>query len=107
MQHGVIAASQPHGLPLRFPLLPQYLRPLGYNSRAVGKWHLGHHRSSFTPTARGFQSFCGYLTGKKDYFDHSNAAGRVHTVLLHISVLGLNYTFLHVTYRTYNQTCEV
>jgi len=37
-----------------------------------GKWHLGHARNAWSPTKRGFQSFTGFFTGKKDYFDHSN-----------------------------------
>ena len=39
MQHGVIMAGQPFGLGLEEKLLPQYLKEIGYNTRAVGKVH--------------------------------------------------------------------
>lgn len=37
MQHDVIYANEPRGLPLNYTLLPQYLRKLGYDTHAVGK----------------------------------------------------------------------
>ncbi len=74
MQHGVITASHPYGLPLTFKLFPEYLNDLGYQSHMVGKWHLGCHRKYFTPTMRGFKSHVGYWQGKEDYFDKSDMA---------------------------------
>ncbi len=74
MQHGVIVAGEPNGVPLKLKLMPQFLNQLNYSSHAVGKWHLGMHRKEYTPTNRGFKTHCGYWGGKEDYFDHSNLA---------------------------------
>ena len=73
MQSGVLVGAAPYALPLRFRLLPELLSSSGlnYKSHAVGKWHLGSHRSSYEPTRRGFQSFAGFLTGHGDYYDHT------------------------------------
>ena len=80
MQHGVIGAETPVGVPTRFRFLPEYLsKDLNYSSHAVGKWHLGHGRRVYLPTSRGFRSHVGYWTGKEDYYDHTNLAGRVGT----------------------------
>ena len=51
--------------------MPEYMNDLGYNSVAVGKWHLGSHREIYTPTKRGFSSHLGYWTGRIDYYDHT------------------------------------
>lgn len=71
LQHDVIYASEPYGLPLNYTLLPQFLRNLGYATHAVGKWHLGFYKWDFTPTRRGFDSFMGYFTGHESYYDHT------------------------------------
>ncbi|XP_045616126.1 N-acetylgalactosamine-6-sulfatase [Procambarus clarkii] len=39
-------------------LLPELLRPQGYTSGIIGKWHLGH-RSPYLPLKRGFDFFYG------------------------------------------------
>ena len=42
LQHGVILAAEPHALPLKFRLLPEYLNSgFNFSSHIVGKWHLG------------------------------------------------------------------
>ena len=52
MQHEVILAGGPWGLPLNIPLLPGLMQGLGYITHMVGKWHLGHHHKEYTPTYR-------------------------------------------------------
>lgn len=62
-----IRAGQPNntgpettgGLPLTEILLPQILKPLGYRTMAIGKWHLGHQPAAQLPTSRGFDQWFG------------------------------------------------
>lgn len=62
-----IRAGQPNNtgpetvgsLPLSEILLPQALKPLGYRTMAIGKWHLGHQPAAQLPTQRGFDSWFG------------------------------------------------
>lgn len=71
MQHRVLYAAEPRGLPLTEKILPQYLKDLGYTNHCVGKWHLGHYKREYTPLYRGFDTHIGYWTGHHDYFDHT------------------------------------
>lgn len=71
MQHRVLYADEPWGLPIDIKILPQYLKDDGYSTHAVGKWHLGHFKGSYTPQSRGFDSHYGYWTGRQDYYDHT------------------------------------
>lgn len=72
MQSDTIYAPNAWGVGLEEKFLPQYLKPLGYQTHAVGKWHLGHYAKEFTPTFRGFDSFYGYYLGKGNYWSHGN-----------------------------------
>ncbi|HOX36693.1 MAG TPA: sulfatase [Candidatus Brocadiia bacterium] len=38
--------------------IAEYLKPLGYATACVGKWHLGHH-PEFLPTRHGFDEYFG------------------------------------------------
>lgn len=49
------------GLDLKEILLPELLKPLGYKTMIIGKWHLGQTPDSYMPTSRGFDSFYGLL----------------------------------------------
>ena len=55
------------GLPLNQTTLAERLKPLGYATGLVGKWHLGE-LPKFSPLKRGFDEFWGYLGGAHDYF---------------------------------------
>ncbi|CAN8011336.1 unnamed protein product, partial [Ixodes pacificus] len=70
LQHLTIKEGEAWGLPLRFTLMPQHFKKLGYATHMVGKWHLGYYKKEFTPTYRGFDSFFGFYNGFGDYFRH-------------------------------------
>lgn len=71
MQHNVILEPEPRGLPLAEVTLPQYLQQLGYETHAVGKWHLGYYKKEYTPSHRGFNSHFGFWNGYQDYYKHT------------------------------------
>ena len=71
MQHAVIHPAEPWGLPLKYKLLPQYLKDLGYKTLAIGKWHLGFFKKEYIPNQRGFDYHFGYWSGAESYFDRS------------------------------------
>jgi arylsulfatase A-like enzyme len=56
------------GLPLDQITLPQVLKPAGYTSALVGKWHLGLP-DKYHPLQRGFDWFYGFRGGGHDYFE--------------------------------------
>lgn len=63
---GVLMPFEPWfsaGPPLGEKLLPEYLRDAGYQTFAVGKWHLGPNHLSYHPQNRGFDHFYGHLGG--------------------------------------------
>jgi len=55
------------GLPLSEHTLADVLKPVGYASGAIGKWHLGAH-PTLHPLERGFDFFYGHLGGGHRYF---------------------------------------
>ncbi|XP_049861527.1 arylsulfatase B-like [Schistocerca gregaria] len=77
MQGHVIWGTEPRGLPSG-KILPQYLQDLGYVTRAIGKWHLGHHVKNYTPTHRGFDSHFGYWNGWVGYYDFIFETDEMH-----------------------------
>ncbi|QDU45253.1 Arylsulfatase [Symmachiella dynata] len=50
-------------------LLPQILKPAGYHSAIIGKWHLGLEPKNH-PGARGFDFFHGFLGDMMDDYYH-------------------------------------
>lgn len=56
-----------NGVPCSEKNLAELLRPVGYKSMAVGKWHLGTH-PDLHPRVRGFDEFFGFLSGGHEYF---------------------------------------
>ncbi|MEM6366411.1 MAG: sulfatase-like hydrolase/transferase [Planctomycetota bacterium] len=44
------------------------LKQVGYQTRLVGKWHLGHGDDRFWPTEHGFDTFFGHTGGCVDFF---------------------------------------
>lgn len=65
------------GLPVDEKTLAERLKPLGYRTAAIGKWHQGVE-PQFYPTNRGFDEFFGFLAGETVYVD-PNTPGMVTT----------------------------
>ncbi|HBE72368.1 MAG TPA: N-acetylgalactosamine 6-sulfatase (GALNS) [Planctomycetaceae bacterium] len=60
------------GVPLDEVFIPQRLKPAGYASGALGKWHLGL-TEEYHAMNRGFDEFYGFMgRGAHPYFDHSD-----------------------------------
>ncbi len=55
------------GLPLEQRTIADVLKPAGYTSGIIGKWHLGSH-PTLHPLNRGFDFFYGHLGGTHQYF---------------------------------------
>ncbi len=71
---GVQAPFEPEyakGLPLDEKLMPQYFKEAGYQTIAIGKWHLGPNHLSYYPQNRGFDHFYGHLNGFLNYTMHT------------------------------------
>ncbi len=59
------------GLPTDQLTMANYLKPQGYTSMIIGKWHQGHGEG-FHPLDRGFDRFYGFLGGARTYFTPKN-----------------------------------
>ena len=49
------------------PMLPEILKPAGYHSGIIGKWHLGA-QEDLRPNQRGWDEFYGFLNGSHSFF---------------------------------------
>ncbi|MEO0515010.1 MAG: sulfatase-like hydrolase/transferase [Planctomycetota bacterium] len=59
-----------NGVPTWEKNIAELLKPQGYATMVVGKWHLGSH-PDLRPRERGFDEFYGFLSGGHDYFPES------------------------------------
>jgi len=75
LQVGVVRPWAQYGLPLEERTLAQALKEAGYTTAICGKWHLGHFRPQYLPTARGFDHQYGHYNGALDYFTHIRDGG--------------------------------
>lgn len=75
LQMGVVRPWAQFGLPLEERTLPQALREAGYTTAVFGKWHLGHFKSEYLPTRRGFDRQYGHYNGALDHFTHLRDGG--------------------------------
>jgi arylsulfatase len=48
--------------------IAEVLRPAGYQTLMVGKWHVGYSEPQLWPLARGFDRYFGVLSGAANYF---------------------------------------
>ena len=64
-------AGERRGVPETETLLSQRLKALGYQTAAIGKWHIGG-LPNLRPMARGFDYFYGFLPSTTDYFKPKN-----------------------------------
>lgn len=58
LAHQVIFVDSDHGLPQTEITIAEMVRPLGYRTAIIGKWHLGH-RPEHWPTTQGFDYYYG------------------------------------------------
>lgn len=65
---------EPVGLSTDFKLMPEFLKPLGYTSHALGRWGLGYCNKKYLPTRRGFESFYGTWNSGGNHQTHITPA---------------------------------
>jgi len=65
------------GLPTNLKTIADYLKPLGYKSAIMGKWHLGELEYNH-PLSRGFDEFYGFRGGGRSYFELSQQVAYTH-----------------------------
>ncbi len=56
-----------NGIPTTEKNIAEVLKPAGYTSGIIGKWHMGTH-PELRPNKRGFDYFYGFLSGGHQYF---------------------------------------
>ncbi len=68
---GVLFPNHKHGLNPDETTIADMLKPKGYATACVGKWHLGHH-PEFLPTQHGFDEFFGLPYSNDMWPKHPN-----------------------------------
>ena len=63
-------------VPKEEEFLPELLQEIGYRTKAVGKWHLGHGNVIYSPVGRGFDEFFGPYAGAGDHYEHTISGSR-------------------------------
>jgi arylsulfatase A-like enzyme len=69
-------------LPVREQTIPALLKPAGYATGLVGKWHLGSTPDT-APNSRGFDYFYGFHSGCVDFYSHRYYWGEPRVVNYH------------------------
>lgn len=70
----VLVPGKNLGLPLSEKIFPQHLKPAGYVTGLVGKWHQGFEKERH-PLSRGFDEFFGFLGGSHSYVNSQATPG--------------------------------
>lgn len=66
------------GVPMKEQIFPQFLKPAGYTSMQIGKWHLGP-TPEWGPALRGFDEVFGFLgRGAHDYYQLNDPADPIY-----------------------------
>ena len=71
-QHGGLNGNVPLdsvGMPSQQITIAEKMKPAGYATAHIGKWHLGHHKET-VPNAQGFDHSFGHLVGCIDNYSH-------------------------------------
>ena len=75
---GVFCAEAQGGLPLNETTIAEALKPAGYRTMAIGKWHLGQQKK-FLPPSRGFDSYLGIpFSVRHHHGDHAWSSTSTH-----------------------------
>jgi arylsulfatase A-like enzyme len=64
-----------HGIHTEERFMSRSFRDAGYQTAAIGKWHLGHSQAQFLPQSRGFDHFYGHLHTEVGYFPPFRSVG--------------------------------
>lgn len=76
-----VPSNGPH-LPASQKTLASLLKPFGYRTAAIGKWHLGVSNAS-GPLDHGFDTFYGFHAGCVDFYSHRYYWGEPRSVNFH------------------------
>ena len=68
------------GLPLNESMISEVLKPVGYTSAIIGKWHMGSH-PQFRPNNRDFDYFYGFLSGGHNYFPEDLTVDNIYDAI--------------------------
>ena len=75
LTYATVYPWSPFGVAVSEHFMGESLRSQGYDTAAIGKWHLGHTVPAHHPNSRGFDYFMGSLNTGGDYFTHRNQGG--------------------------------
>jgi arylsulfatase A-like enzyme len=81
---GVYGNWDQGGIPTSQPMVFEMLKKQGYQTTAIGKWHVGAAREELWPNSRGVDFFYGFLWGSHDYSESSidpNAKKNISPIL--------------------------
>eukprot|EP01084_Bolivina_argentea_P116817 207488_1 len=62
-------------IPFDTPTIAEQMKLAGYDTKMIGKWHLGFAAKNMTPNGRGFNDYFGYYNGAEDYYYHNMSGG--------------------------------